>query len=124
MPENYITTETENGSVNISEEVIAVMVSAAINEVEGVAGLSNTVGSEILDLIGMKTLSKGIKVEIDEENIVVDVVITVDFGCVVADVAEKVQLAVINALESMIGLSAKVNVHVSGVSFRKADKQN
>lgn len=118
MVDNYIRTETENGNINISEDVIAVMVSAAINEVDGVAGFTNTVGSEILDLIGMKTLSKGIKVSIDEDIITVDVLLTVDFGCVVADVAKKVQCSVIGALEAMTGLSAKVNVHVSGVSFR------
>lgn len=118
MADNYIRTETENGNINISEDVIAVMVSAAISEVDGVTGFTNTVGSEILDLIGMKTLSKGIKVSIDDETITVDVLITVDFGCVVAEVARKVQSAVIGALEAMTGLSAKVNVHVSGVSFR------
>ena len=123
MADNYITTETENGNINISDDVIAVLVGAAITEVDGVTGLANTVGSEILELIGKKTLSKGVKVAIEDGCIVVDILIMVNFGCVVAEVARKVQVSVSNALESMTGLSCRVNVHVSGVSFKGAAEQ-
>ena len=51
MGENYITCQAEIGSINISEEVISSIVRSAIAEVEGVAGLSNTAGSEIAELI-------------------------------------------------------------------------
>ena len=45
MPENnYITTPTDHGTINISEDVFAVMVGAAVAEVDGVAGMANTVG--------------------------------------------------------------------------------
>lgn len=123
MAENYITTETENGNINISEDVIAVMVSAAVAEVEGVSGLSHTVGNDILDLIGKRTLTKGVKVSTDEEGITVDVLIMVSFGCVVTTVAKNVQIAVAGALESMAGVTPTVNVHVSGVSFRGSEKK-
>ena len=55
MGENYIICQDTNGSINISEDVIANMVRTAITEVEGVAGLSNTAGTEIAELIGMQT---------------------------------------------------------------------
>ncbi len=119
MADNYITTETEKGKINISEDVIAVMVGAAITEVDGVDGLANTVGNDILEFIGKKNLAKGVKVTLTDEHITVDVLIMVVFGCVITDVAKKVQLAVSNALEAMTGLSSVVNVHVSGVSFPK-----
>ncbi len=118
MADNYMTTETEKGNINISEDVIASMVSAAISEVEGVSGLSNTVGSDILDFIGKRTLNKGVKVSFDNDMITVDVLIVVSFGSVITEVAKNVQLAVSNALESMAGFSPIVNVHVSGVSFK------
>jgi Uncharacterized protein conserved in bacteria len=120
MPDNYISTETEKGKINISEDVIAVMVTAAITEVEGVAGLSNTVGNDILEFIGKKNLSKGVKVTLLDEGITIDVLILVTFGCVITEVASKVQLAVSNAIDAMTGLSPTVNVHVSGVAFPKA----
>lgn len=119
MPDNYIPTETDQGKISISEEVIAVMVGAAIAEVEGVEGLANTVGTDILDFIGKKNLPKGVKVTLLEDNITVDVLVMVSFGCVITDVAKKVQAAVANAVEAMTGLSSTVNVHVSGISFPK-----
>ncbi len=119
MADNYINTETEKGKINISEDVIAVMVGAAITEVEGVDGLANTVGNDILDLIGKKSLAKGVKISFAEEKMVIDVLILVTFGCVITDVAKKVQNAVSNAVEAMTGISPMVNVHVSGVSFPK-----
>jgi len=119
MADNYISTETEKGKINISEEVISVMVGAAITEVDGVDGLANTVGNDILDFIGKKNLSKGVKVTLLDDHITIDVLILVTFGCVIADVAAKVQNAVAGAIEAMTGLSPTVNVHVSGVSFPK-----
>ncbi len=118
MADNYMTTETEKGNINISEDVIASMVSAAISEVEGVSGLSNTVGNDILDFIGKRTLTKGVKVSFDNDLITIDVLIVVTFGSVVTEVAKNVQAAVANSLESMAGFSPVVNVHVSGVSFK------
>ncbi|NLV85718.1 MAG: Asp23/Gls24 family envelope stress response protein [Clostridiales bacterium] len=119
MADSYITTVTEKGSIKISEDVIAVMVGAAVAEVDGVGGLTNTVGNEILDLIGKRTLSKGIKVTLEDESITVDVLIMVSFGGVVTEIAKNVQKAVTSALEAMTGLTPEVNVHVSGVSFPK-----
>ena len=122
MAENYITAVTEKGKVCISEDVIAVMVRAAIMEVEGVSDLANTVGTDILEFIGVRTLSKGVKIVMDGDSLTADVLIMVDFGRVVTEVAENVQTAVTGALEAMTGITPTVNVHVSGVSFRTAEK--
>ncbi|MGE4353503.1 MAG: Asp23/Gls24 family envelope stress response protein [Oscillospiraceae bacterium] len=119
MAENYIARQDERGSINISEDVIAVMVGAAIAEVEGVAGLSNTIGSEIADFIGRKSVTKGVKVQFVEDKIVVDVIVMVRFGTKITEVGEKVQEAVASAVESMTGLDAIVNVHISGISYEK-----
>ena len=119
MPDNYISTETEKGKINISEDVIAVMVGEAITEVDGVDGLANTVGNDILEFIGKKSLSKGVKVTLLDDHITIDVLIMVTFGCVIKDVATKVQNNVAGAIEAMTGLSPTVNVHVSGVAFPK-----
>ncbi len=120
MGENYITCQEENGSINISEEVISSMVRAAISEVEGVAGLSNTYGAEIAELIGLKSLSKGVKVQFTDGKIIVDTIITVTYGCNVVAVAKAVQEKVMNAVQAATGLeNAAVNVHVSGIAFDK-----
>lgn len=120
MGETYITCREENGSINISEDVVSSMVRSAVMEVEGVAGLSNTAGAEIAELIGLKTVTKGVKVQFQEEKIVVDVIITVHYGRKIVEVARNVQEKVMNAIQSATGFEqAEVNVHVSGIAFEK-----
>lgn len=119
MPDNYISIAAEKGSLNISEDVIAVIAGSAISETDGVAGLSNTVGSEIYEFIGKKNVSKGIKVSFEEQTIIVDATIMVRFGTGITDIGEKVQSAVCSAVESMTGICPVVNIRVAGISFDK-----
>ena len=120
MGDNYISCKAENGSINISEDVISTMVRTAITEIDGVAGISNTAGAELAELIGIKTVSKGIKVQIVDDTIKVDAVILVRYGCNIVNVAKEVQNSVTEAVQANTGIDkAEVNVHVSGVAFEK-----
>ena len=120
MGDNYISCKAENGSINISEDVISSMVRTAITEIDGVAGISNTAGAELAELIGIKTVSKGIKVQIVDDTIKVDAVILVRYGCNIVNVAKEVQNSVTEAVQAITGIDkAEVNVHVSGVAFEK-----
>ena len=120
MNDNYITCQDENGSINISEDVIYSLVKTAISEVEGVAGLANTAGAELAELLGLKTVSKGVKVQLDDNRIVVDTIITVAYGCNIVKVAQDVQDKVTNMIQATTGFDMpQVNVHVSGISFEK-----
>ena len=120
MGDNYISCKAENGSINISEDVISTMVRTAITEIDGVAGISNTAGAELAELIGIKTVSKGIKVQIVYDTIKVDAVILVRYGCNIVNVAKEVQNSVTEAVQAITGIDkAEVNVHVSGVAFEK-----
>ena len=120
MGDNYISCKAENGSINISEDVISTMVRTAITEIDGVAGISNTAGAELAELIGIKTVSKGIKVQIVDDTIKVDAVILVRYGCNIVNVAKEVQNSVTEAVQAITGIDkAEINVHVSGVAFEK-----
>ena len=120
MAETYISCHEEKGSINISEEVISSMVRSTVAEVEGVAGLSNTAGAEIAELIGLKTVTKGVKVQFSEDKIVVDTIITVHYGSKIVEVARNVQEKVLNVIQATTGFEkAEVNVHVSGIAFDK-----
>lgn len=120
MAENkqYITQEQENGSVMISEDVIATIVAQAVSDVEGVVSLSAKPGSDIADLIGKKTWGKGMKITIGQQDeLYVDCNVVVGYGQSVVNVAHAVQEAVTSALESMTGVAvASVNVNVCGIS--------
>ena len=120
MGENYISCQLENGSINISEDVVNSMVKTAVAEGEGVAGLSNTAGAELAELIGLKTVSRGVKVQFVESKIVVDVIITVKYGCKIVDVAKAAQEKILTAVQATTGVEeAEVNVHVSGIALEK-----
>jgi uncharacterized alkaline shock family protein YloU len=118
MGDSYISYREENGSINISEDVISGIVRAAVLDVEGVSGMSTTAGAELAELIGLKTLPKGVKVHFEGQKIIVDVIITVVYGNNVVNVAKNVQAAVKSVIQASTGFEdAEVNVHVSGISF-------
>lgn len=120
MGDNYISCQLEKGSINISEEVITGVVKSAISEVEGVAGLSYTAGAELAELIGLKSVSKGVKVQFVDDKIVVDVIINVLYGSNIVQVARDVQDKIMSLVQASTGIEkAEVNVHVSGISFDK-----
>ena len=113
----YITQVQDNGSVQISEDVIAAIVAHAAGEVEGVVGLSAKPGMDIAELIGKKNWGKGLKITVNEDNAVsIDCNVTVSYGQSVVTVAKAVQVAVTNALETMANIDiAAVNVNVCGI---------
>lgn len=119
MAENYIRKQAERGTINISEDVISVMVSAAVSEVEGVAGFGAATTPELIELFGRKTNTKGLKIRFIEDKITIDVIVNVRLGGSITDIAIRVQEAVCREVESVTGMSAVVNVHVTGVTFDK-----
>ena len=119
MAENkqYVTQTQDNGSVQISEDVITTIVAHAVEEVEGVVGLNVKPGSDIIEMIGKKGWGKGLKITIaEDDSLTVDCNVTVAYGQSVVSVAKAVQESVTNALESMAGVKiTAVNVNVCGI---------
>ena len=113
----YITQVQENGSVMISEDVIATIIAAAISEVEGVASLNSKPGVDISELIGKKNWGKGIKITVEEDNtLLIDCNINIYYGHSVVTIASNVQEAVCNAIEATTGVHVgNVNINVCGI---------
>ena len=116
----YISRQEELGSVNISEEVLAVIAGAAAMEVDGVSALGTTLTNDVAALVTRKSVAEGVHLEVEGEAVMVDVTILVKYGYVVPEVAKNVQDAIQNAVMNTSGLDvAGVNVTVSGVTFQK-----
>ena len=113
----YITQIQDNGSIMISEDVISTIVAHAILEVDGVVSLSVKPGADIMELVGKKNWSKGLRITISEDNEVsIDCNVNVAYGQCVVNVGNAVQAAVTGALESMAGVKVvAVNVNVCGI---------
>ena len=108
----------ELGTVEISEEVLCTIASVAANEVEGVAGLSASLGGNLKDLLTKKYAGKGIGVETTEDGLVLTASIVVKYKCNVQDVAVKVQDAILTAIQDMTNYEVTaVNVNVVNVQI-------
>ncbi len=120
----YVSRSEELGNIHISEEVLGVIAAAAVNEVEGVGGLVAHHGVDFAELLGIKSQSKGIHLEVSEGAITVTVGILVNFGSAIPEVAKGVQEAVVNSIEATSGLTVSaVHVNVSGIVFDKDAKK-
>ncbi len=116
----YISREEELGSVSISEEVLAAIAGAAAIDVEGVGALGSGLGSDVVAMVNRKTLSKGVRLAVDGDQVQVDIAVMVKYGYVVPEVARAVQDAIMSAVENTSGLKvSRVNVTVAGVTFQK-----
>lgn len=116
---DYWVTAGDQGTIKISEDVVASIAALAATETEGVGGLAAGLTAEIASLLGKKSQNQGVRVQLGEQDTVgVELSILVEFGKSVGEVALAVQKAVKAAVESMTGLkTAVVNVVVSGVTF-------
>ena len=112
----YLIHNEENGTINIAEDVVAAIVADAVRQVEGVGAMSQNVTEQ---LPGKKAM-RGIRVEKEEDAVVIDLYLMARYGFAIPEVAEKVQESVSNAVSGMTGFPVKeVNVHVGGISFNE-----
>ena len=110
--------ETATEEIQIADDVISIIAGKAVSEVSGVAGMAGGFAGGISEVLsGKKNLSKGIKVDVVEKQVKVDVNIIVEYGVRIPDVAFEIQNRVKKAVEAMTGLKVlSVNVHVQGIS--------
>ena len=87
------------GEVKIADEVVAIIAGLATTEVEGVSSMAGNITNEIVSRLGMKSLSKGIQVEVSDNEVMVDVAINIAYGYSIPDVSTKVQEKVKTTIE-------------------------
>ena len=110
------------GEVKIADEVVAIIAALAATEVEGVASMSGNITNEVIGKLGIKNLSKGVKVDVLEGVVTVSLALNLKYDYNIMDVTRKVQDKVKNAVENMTGLEvADVNIKVAGVEMDKQD---
>ena len=106
------------GDVRVADEVVAIIAGLTTTEVEGVSSMAGNITNEIVSKLGMKNLSKGILVEVMENEVKVDVAINISYGYSIPEVSSKVQDKVKTAIENMTGLNvAVVNVRIASVDM-------
>lgn len=107
------------GEVQIADEVVAIIAALAATEVDGVASMAGNIPNEVVAMLGMKKLSKGVEVEVLSGSVNADLAINLEFGYNIPDVSRKVQEKVKAAIENMTGLEVhEVNVRIAGVNMQ------
>jgi uncharacterized alkaline shock family protein YloU len=117
----YMTLPEENGSINISEEVIAAIAVGAVRDVDGVSGMMINKSGSVTDLVNRKNTQrglKGVRIDMTGAALSLDIYLTVQYGHAIPEVAENAQRSVMSAVEAMTGCPVgSVNIHVGGVTI-------
>ena len=117
-----IQTDASLGEVKIADEVVAIIAALAATEVDGVASMAGNITNEVIGKLGIKNLSKGVKVDVLEGVVTVSLALNLKYDYSILEVTAKVQERVKNAVENMTGLEvADVNLKVAGVEMDKQD---
>ena len=102
------------GEVRVADEVVAIIAGLAATEIEGVKSMAGNITNELVSKLGMKNLSKGVKVNVSEENVSVDLALNIRYGYEIPVVSK--QEKVKSAIETMTGLEVSVvNIKIAGV---------
>jgi uncharacterized alkaline shock family protein YloU len=108
------------GEVQIADEVVAIIAGLAATEVKGVSAMSGNITNELVGKLGMKNLSKGVKVLVSPDAVSVDMALTLEYGYGIPETAKQVQEKVKLAIENMTGLQvSEVNIRIAGVNIVK-----
>ena len=117
-----IQNDASKGEIKIADEVVAIIAALAATEVEGVASMAGNITNELSGKLGMKNLSKGVKVDVLEGIVTVSLALNLKYNYSIVEVSARVQEKVKNAIENMTGLEvADVNIKVAGVEMESQE---
>ena len=106
------------GQVRIADEVVTIIAGLAATEVDGVASMAGNITYDLVSMLGVKNLSKGVKVNIKDNNVYVDLNLNIEYGKNLVETCKAVQDRVKTTIENMTGMNVpEVNIHIAGVDM-------
>lgn len=116
----YVLGTDNMGEVKIADDVVAVIAGYAATEIEGVSAMAGNITNELMSKVGVKNLSKGVKVLVEDGTVRVDLAILVEYGFSIPAISKQVQDKVKASIENMTGLEVSdVNIRIAGVDMEK-----
>ena len=115
----YVLQDDDNkGSVQIADDVVAVIAGLAATEVKGVAAMAGNITNEIMSKVGRKNLSKGVKISVNGNRVKIALAIMMEYGYNIPGTCSKVQDRVKNAVQNMTGLTVTdVDIRIASVDM-------
>lgn len=121
FPDDVVESGTDLGSVQIHNSVIASIARVAALKIPGVVEMSGGLVDGLAGMIGKKTPDRGIRVEHEDQTVVLELHVVLEFGARIPHVAWQIQTEVRSAVEKMTGKPVKaVHVIVQGVRIPAA----
>ena len=112
------------GEVKIADDVVAMIAGIAATEIDGVFATSGTISNELMSKVGMKTPTKGVKVDVLEKNVSVELTLVMEYGFNIPATCGKVQERVESSVENMTELTVTdVNIRIAGVNMASQKAQ-
>ena len=112
--------DDKKGTIQIADDVVAVIAGLAATEVKGVAAMAGNITNEIMSKVGRKNLSKGVKISIQGNRVKISLAIMMEYGYNIPGTCSKVQDRVKNAVENMTGLTVTdVDIRIASVDMNK-----
>ncbi len=120
----YVLKEDESlGAVQIADDVVAMIASLAATEVDGVSAMVGNITNELMSKVGMKKLTKGVKVEVIDSEVHAELALVIEYGYNIPETCQNVQNKVKTAIENMTGLNvADINIRIAGVNMDATNK--
>lgn len=123
MADQSLVNMSENtglGKVEIAPEVIGVIAGIAATEVEGLANMRGNFATGVVERFGKKSHSKGVKVELTDDGVLIDLYVVLEYGVSIPGVAQKIQENIRQTLKTMTSLDiSEINIHVVGLQMEK-----
>lgn len=111
--------EENVGVVQIADDVVAMIASLAATEVEGVSAMAGNITNALMSRVGMKKLTRGVRVTLVEGAVKVDLAVTMEYGYNIPATCRQVQAKVKAAIENMTGLTCNdVNIRIAGIKVK------
>lgn len=120
MKNSYTLDGSSIGEVKIADDVVAMIAGLAATELDGVAAAAGNITNELMSKVGMKSLGKGVHVEVVEGVVTVDLTLMMEYGYNIPKTCSTVQEKVKAAIENMTGLEVSdVNVRIAGIDMAR-----
>jgi uncharacterized alkaline shock family protein YloU len=109
-----------NGNVYIYDEVLKTVIATSVTEINGVAGMSPGFVEEIIEGLGKKNYSKGIKINYKNDQMIIDLYVIIEYGAKIPDLSWDIQQNVKRSIDKFLDIkTSKVNINIQGVLFPK-----
>lgn len=117
-PSIKVDSKTSLGKIEIAPEVIEVITGIAASEVKGLSSMRGSFASGVAERFGKKSHGKGVKVEITESGILIDLYVVLNFGVSIPKIAEQLQTRIKQSIKNMTELETnEINIHVVGIQM-------